>query len=405
MLSSAVFWANLSNRHGRRVCLLTGLAVNMVVTAAIAFCTDYWVTFAFRLTSGFLNCNLPIMRTALRESFYHEDEDDTSAFSTLSVAFGASCVAGPALGGIFYGKVLPVPLFEGFETPWMTPMLCCTLLYAIALVVTANSMPETAFLSEEVVKSKGVKSKGEKTKREVTDSSKLFRDPAFLLLLINAGGHSYVFTGWELVYPLLARVSKEAGGEAWSTAHIGVTFLVGSVGLMIYSLAIYPKLAKKMPVMRLWIWSWVYPAIIFPLFPRVLTRACRDGLPTQGWQVQLLNYGTQLVVSVLLGSGFISIQLLMNVYVSKLPGKNAALALANSWMVSTQAFVRAVSPMCTGSLFSIGMHAETQNISFINRSLPFDSLTAIGLVTGVFCGFAFEKVYVSKQAARVGPAA
>merc|ERR1719323_1165949 len=95
----------------------------------------------------------------------------------------------------------------------------------------------------------------------------LLRDLRFVLLLIMGGGHSYIFTGWEIAYPLIARLPADESGENWTTADIGLTFLVGSVGLMLYSLAFYPALTKRLSVIRLWCWSMTLALPVLTVFP------------------------------------------------------------------------------------------------------------------------------------------
>jgi len=395
-LATAVFWAKMSNKYGRRVCLLTGLAFNLCATVGIAVLQDYWLIFGLRLLSGLMNSNLSIMRTSLRESFSYEEEDDTSAFSMLSVAFGASSVCGPSIGGILYGSQLPFGLGDGWANPWTSPLLTCTALYTLCLVTTFSVMPETAFLTDQLVpiapgKQSNGRSGAVKSGSQPSDSKNLLKDSRFLLLLIVGGGHSFTFTGWELAYPLVARVPADDDGEGWSTAEIGITFLVGSVGLMTYSLLLYPRIVRKVTVIRVWVYSWIIPLLIYPSFPRILTAVVSAGHETHGGMVNLLNYVAQLFISVLLGSGFISIQLMLNSYVASRPGARTALAVANSWMVSTQALVRAVSPMSTGALFTLGIQAENDGSAFLSRSLPFDFLAVIGLVSCVLCALEFER--------------
>merc|ERR1712211_103586 len=131
-----------------------------------------------------------------------------------------------------------------------------------------------------------------------------------------------------------------------------------------------------------------------PVFPRLLTTACREGMcgHSSTVLVSVLNFLSQVFISVLIGSGFISIQLLLNSYISTMPDSKTLLALANSMLVSMQAFVRAVSPIANGALFSLGVKEEqTQLRIFLTRSLPFDSLAVIGFVTCLLCAISFER--------------
>ncbi|CAK0811309.1 unnamed protein product [Prorocentrum cordatum] len=394
MLLSAYMWASVSNRRGRRFCLLIGLAAGATITALQAFCRSYWFLIALRFLSGLLNSNLSITRTALRETFQHEGSEDTWAFSTLSVAFSASCMAGPSLGGLLYGRAAPWPLEA---RPWSAAMLLSTLLYACSMALAWWRLPETAFLAAHAAPHEGpdglrrVEEEGPPAGRQ----RPLLRDANFLLLLVMGGGHSYVFTGWEIAYPLLARLPAVQRGEQWTAAQIGVAFLAGSCGLCAYCLALYPRIARRVPVVRIWLFSWVAPLLVLPAFPRALALLCEgEGGPCAGRPLAAaLNFAAQACISVLLGSGFISVQVLLNGYVGARPDAPTALALANSMLVSTQALARAVSPVATGWLFALGLEQEGEGapgLGWASRSLPFDGLALVGLAACLACGAAFE---------------
>jgi len=382
MLSSASVWANLSNRFGRRRCLLVGLSFSTITTALLSLCTDYWTAVALRLLSGLLNNNLSIVRTSLREAFQTEGQDDTSAFSMLSVAFGASSIVGPSLGGFLYG--IEIPGIRDSMQQWTVAFLSCTLLYFICVLASAAILRETSVISL----SEGKPVPTALAPEEV--SVPLLQKRSFLLLLAMGGGHSYVFTGWELCYPLLARVPRGEDGENWTTSQIGITFMIGSVGLMFYALFLFPKLAKKVPVLKLWLWTWVPPIIIMAVFPQVLGYLLETGWDSRSLPVQVANYISQFVVSVTCGSNFISIQLLLNTYVSREPDGPRLLAVANGHLVSTQALVRALSPITSGFLFTIGLK---HSIPYISQSLAFSHLSLIGLVFCFIAAIRFGKEY------------
>merc|ERR1740117_1503869 len=84
------------------------------------------------------------------------------------------------------------------------------------------------------------------------------------------GGHSYIFTGWEIGYPLLARSSIAAGGAQWTTSQIGTTFLVGSAGALLYSLAVYPVVSNRFGVWKVWTVSSSVALVFIFAFPRLL---------------------------------------------------------------------------------------------------------------------------------------
>lgn len=386
MFLSSYVWAKASNRFGRKACLLVGLFSSAVSTLLLVVSKDYWTVVFIRLVAGMMNNNLGIVRTALREAHQRVGEDDTSAFATLSVAFGASSIAGPSLGGLIYGRC-PEGLLATYCKPWTPAFLLCTLLYVLAFSSTALNMEETADIS----KTKGLALSP--ASRAASEQGLMSKAP-FLLLMIMGGGHSYVFTGWELAYPLLARVKRSDGGQGWASDQIGVTFMVGSIGLVIYSMIIFPKLVKRLSALRAWIWSWCLPVVLLPLFPRILTVSCRAGMSDLA--IAALNYSMQLVMSVFLGGGFIGIQLLLNKYVGEQRNGAVLLQVANMNLVSTQAFVRTLSPLSTGKLFELGLAADRSQTfteeSLVTRALAFDHLSLVGIICCILCALVFSRM-------------
>eukprot|EP00927_Polykrikos_kofoidii_P045192 TRINITY_DN3909_c0_g1_i3.p1 TRINITY_DN3909_c0_g1~~TRINITY_DN3909_c0_g1_i3.p1 ORF type:complete len:530 (-),score=70.21 TRINITY_DN3909_c0_g1_i3:39-1556(-) len=376
-LISSLQWAKLSNNIGRRKCITMSCSIQVLLTCITAFADNLIVLVGVRFVCGLTNCILPIMRTALRESFVMWREDDTQAFAIVQVAFGASCVAGPSLGGLLYGKA-PLGL-----TPWALPTLISTVLYTFAAVLTARFLVDAKEDAPTSISEAAQKPAETERKSSV---SILLTDPTFLLVLIMGGGHSSVFTGWELAYPLFARLKHEVGGEQWSTAQIGVTFLVGSFGLMFYSLGIFPRLSKGRSQTSIWIGSWVAACLIMPLAPRLISRACDTANKSSALGLHSLNYGAQMIISVCLGSGFIVIQLQLNRYVSP-----AHSAVANSCLASVQSVVRAITPPTAGTLLSIGLAREKDGIFGVSRSLPFDVFCIFGLLSCIVAAVAFGK--------------
>jgi len=102
--------------------------------------------------------------------------------------------------------------------------------------------------------------------------------------------------------------------------------------------------------------------------------------------VALLNYGSQVVLSVLLGSGFTSIQLIVNEYVASLPDGCSQLAPANAILAIVHGLARAASPVITGGLFSAGF-----NFPALSRATPFDHLAVLGGCTGIILALLYER--------------
>jgi len=356
----------LSNRIGRRPILLLGMLSCIVFNLSMAFITEYWLMVAVRLLNGCLNANNAVSRTSLREVFNYRDADDKQAFSCVSSWYAVSSLLGPSLGGVLYGKELGDWTWYSWTLPW----LLIALLYLMCFWVVLCLHSETAFLPE----------RERPFSPRPLGTTNLFTDRGFLLVMVMAWGHSYVFTGWETIYSTLAELDSSLLGEDWTTTEVGINFLVGGIALVTYNLLAYTRLASAVTVRRLWVWSWALPVVVFMVFPRLVTYLVSQGVDSDGVVMDLVNYGSQIVISVLLGSGFTSIQLIVNEYVATLPDARKQLGSANGALAAVQALARAVSPTATGAVYTLGF--ET---SFLTRSATFDHLAVVGVVTGVIC--------------------
>lgn len=363
MLLMAYPWARFSDKVGRRPCLLLSTFSGMICNLLMALTDNYWMMVALRFTCGLLNANNSLSKTSLREAFSRNKIDDTQAFSYVSTSYAVSSLLGPSLGGLLYGQVLPVT--SAWQTSWALPWFLITGLNLCCFLVIAGLQPETML---------GTRDAEPRGRRQTM----LSKDRRYIMVLFMAWGHSYVFTGWETVYPTFAELPANALGEGWSTAHVGVTFLAGGIVLAVYNIFLFSWMVSKLTVIRLWIWSWVLPLIPLAVLPRLLMYLVAQHVDSSSVFVTLLNYGSQVVLSVFLGSGFTSIQLIVNEYVSSLPDGRNQLASANGGLASVQAFARAVSPSITGGLLSAGFH-----VAALSPATAFDHLAVLGAGAGM----------------------
>jgi MFS family permease len=369
MLLMAYPWATLSDRIGRRRCLLLSTFSCMICNFLMAFTSNYWMMLALRVMCGLLNANNFVSKTSLREAFSRNDLDDTQAFSFVSTSYAVSSLLGPSLGGLLYGRVLPI--ISAWQTSWTLPWILIAALNLCCFLVIVGFQTETTFDTSEV---------------EPKSETHLLKDKRFIIVLAMAWGHSYVFTGWETVYPTLAELPADSLGEDWSTARVGVTFLAGGIALVLFNMFLYSWMVSRFTVIRLWIWSWILPLIPLALFPRFLMHLMAQHVDNDSALVTLLNYSSQVVLSMLLGSGFTSIQLIVNEYVASLPDGRTQLASANGGLASVQAFARAVSPAITGGLFSAGFQVPA-----LSRATAFDHLAVLGGCTGIILPTLYER--------------
>lgn len=359
---TACLWGRLANRIGRRPCVLLSLAFGAILAIATAFCDSYESLLILRFTQGLLNCSVSTMRTSLRERVSALGGNEVLAFATLQATFAASAILGPAIGGTFYG------FGAEFVHAWVAPQLVAAFLYMLALALVFVGLAETASTS--------ISGDSQHSK----DGGNVWSG-SFFCLLVMVAGHSFVFTGWELGYPLFARDAEI--GQAWTSRAIGMTFLVGSTGLMLYNFCVFTILSRHLSLDSIWMWSWLPNIILMPLFPRVVIWFMDRGVASDSFSIVMMNYSAQLFVSVLIGSQFLTLQLMLNKFVAKHMNCASALSIANGWFGAAQSLARAISPFFTGTLFA---RAHGQD-----HALPFDGLALTGLISCVIVGFFFRR--------------
>ena len=127
-------------------------------------------------------CSLPMARTCLRETVDRLQGDEVRAFALLQTAFAASCVVGPALGGVLYGWPA-----GGFTLPWSFTFNLAACLYVLAIAFTYKFLAETVDMSMPLL-----------LRSASSNKVSLLSDASIVTVLIMVAGHSFVFTGWEV---------------------------------------------------------------------------------------------------------------------------------------------------------------------------------------------------------------
>lgn len=372
MLSSKR-WGDTGNVIGRRTSLLISVSIQFVLTLGMAFCPIYELMVFLRFLQGCTNCVLPMTRTCLRERIQQLEGDEVLAFSLLQSAYAASVVTGPAIGGFVYGLTLQDSIL-----PWCLPHLMCAVFYLLSLAFSYVFMVETADMDVSC-----------DLRRQSSREVRLVDQSAMVYYFLMVSGHSYVFTGWEVGYPLLAR-NKQLQG--WTTSMIGITFLVGSVGLLLHTLFSYPILVRTMGLGAVWSSSWIICIGVICMFPRILKLLLSMGFAGDSLEILAANYVAQLFVSVLQGCNFTTLQFMLNRLIALRHDSEYALPLANGWTAALQAVARSISPSITGSFISTE--------SAYDGIVSFDALAVISFLCCWLAGYMLHSSIGKRLSAR-----
>ncbi|KAI1469016.1 MFS general substrate transporter [Daldinia caldariorum] len=152
-------WGRLSDRRGRRLPIVCGLAASAVANAGFAVSRSLGALLCWRALAGLANGNVGVMRAATAEAV-RERKYQTRAFLLLPLVFNAGTVASLALGGALAEPVVNLPwLFgpqgvlnagrdpEGVrwarEYPYALPALLNAAVLAAALGLAVGGLKET----------------------------------------------------------------------------------------------------------------------------------------------------------------------------------------------------------------------------------------------------------------------
>lgn len=93
-----LFWGQLSDRIGRRPCMLLGIICYTFASLACALSPSIWVLLAMRMVQAFgVSVGSVITQTMMRESYSAEQRHH--AFAIIGIALSSVSALGPLIGG------------------------------------------------------------------------------------------------------------------------------------------------------------------------------------------------------------------------------------------------------------------------------------------------------------------
>ncbi|OTA96253.1 hypothetical protein M434DRAFT_28115 [Hypoxylon sp. CO27-5] len=152
-------WGRLSDKHGRRLSIVGGLAISMLANIGFGFSRSFATLLFWRILAGLANGNVGIMRTVTAE-VVRDRKYQTKAFLLLPLVFNAGMVASLALGGCLAEPVVNLAWLFGpqgilntsgnpdgvtwaLEYPYALPALLNAALLGISLILAVSGLRET----------------------------------------------------------------------------------------------------------------------------------------------------------------------------------------------------------------------------------------------------------------------
>jgi len=114
---TGVWWGRLSDKMGRKPCILFGLAGTAISVIGFGFSENLAMALTFRILGGCLNGNVGVLRTMVAEVVV-EKKYHSRAFLIMPMCFNIGIIVGPAIGGILADPASTYPGLFG-RVEWM----------------------------------------------------------------------------------------------------------------------------------------------------------------------------------------------------------------------------------------------------------------------------------------------
>eukprot|EP00451_Oxyrrhis_marina_P015211 CAMPEP_0204309478 /NCGR_PEP_ID=MMETSP0469-20131031/1122_1 /ASSEMBLY_ACC=CAM_ASM_000384 /TAXON_ID=2969 /ORGANISM="Oxyrrhis marina" /LENGTH=431 /DNA_ID=CAMNT_0051289107 /DNA_START=297 /DNA_END=1590 /DNA_ORIENTATION=+ len=378
--------------------------------------------------------DIPTVAREPTTAYLKRDLDDTRAFSLVSMASAASAMLAAGWSGITYSVGVPWLL------PWTVPFASTALLFATSAIAVALFMEDTcdinidsggAACGDRVVMKgsllKGTSGSGaspcdtsavadgqdsaavtkamaaeqslsnglprnQDTTVGATASENLQPTSAscrgavgvdyfsMMMVVMVAASHFGLYSAWDSAYPAYASLPKAGGGQGWSAAEVGFSFIFATLAWILFALLVYPNMVHAFGLVQCWLMCWFPCLILMPAFPRAVAALLDAGWDPHSWPVVVVNYIAQSGFSFLMGNGLISGTLMVFDFVAGQPESDKLLAEANGYLSVAQGLGGGLGPTVAGWWMSLGLAAEVGGSKLVGRAVAFDGLAVAGLL-------------------------
>ena len=142
----SIMWGFLSDKIGRRPCLLCGICGTIVAVLLFGFAETFPMAVASRALWGLLNGNIGVAKTYMAEIC--DDTNQAQGMALIAAQGGFGRLLGPVLGGFLARRRVGVALLD--DHPYALPCLIGVLLAACALAGACALLEETLPPAERV---------------------------------------------------------------------------------------------------------------------------------------------------------------------------------------------------------------------------------------------------------------
>ncbi|KAF7559065.1 hypothetical protein G7046_g5090 [Stylonectria norvegica] len=412
-----MYWGGLSDRIGRKPVLMIGCVGTMFSMVMVGFASNIWTALLGRALGGLLNGNIGVIQTMVGE-LVTKPEHEPRAFSVMPFVWSIGTIIGPCIGGMFADPYQSWPgifpkggLFERF--PYLLPNLLCAFLLLISIILgfilleethpdlkPQVDSPEDIYVSEETpliatsdaLKRPAVDLRAETygTIRSITDefgegsasntTEKKTEIPAqktwnkrvigFIIALSIFTYHSMsydhlmpIFFEDERVSPVtLLKMDSTSlfyspGGLGLSLRSVGMIMAVNGVIALFIQAVIFPVLAEKVGVYKLFLAVTVLQPIAYVLVPMLLFVSDSLLFPAIYFCLTVRN-----ILSIILYP-------LLLILIKEATPSSSALGKVNGLAASAGAACRMIAPPIAGYLYGFGTKIDCTAIAWYGSAV------------------------------------
>ncbi|GAB1316668.1 Drug efflux system protein [Madurella fahalii] len=403
-----MYWGGLSDRVGRKPVLLLGCIGTMFSMVMVGFASNLWIALLGRALGGLLNGNIAVIQTMVGE-LVTKPEHEPRAYSIMPFVWSVGTIIGPMIGGLFadphesYPDIFPKgSLFERF--PYLLPNLICACMLLMSVLLgyflleethpdmqPRACLPDDTFLSEntplietsDAMKRPAVDLRDEnygtmRSRDQPTSSwTKDVEKPAsiFCKRIMAVVLSLSIFTYHSMTYDHLLPIffEDDRTPPRALAAHLGLFYSPGGLGLSLQAVGVvmavqgaialfmqavvFPLMAERMGVYRLFILITVLHPVAYVIVPFLLY--IPEGLlyPAIYFCLAVRNFFSILLYPLLL------------ILIKEATPSLTVLGKVNGLAASAGAACRMVAPPIAGYLYAIGKRMDCTALAWYGSAL------------------------------------